>query len=195
MRGEPYQTAAVLLRSIGPATEEVVVAQFSVNPHRFDPYKNFKFKVKWDGKVVAGVSYVSPLRRVTEVVTHRDGRDPSTSRKAPGRTGYEPVILERGITHDTDFENWARKVWDPAGAGGNESSLKDFRKDIVIELYNEAGQLVIAYHVFRCWPSEYQALPELDANTNSVAIETLVLQNEGWERDQAVAEPVEPSYE
>jgi phage tail-like protein len=170
------------------------VAQFTVNAQRFDPYKNFKFRVKWDGRYVAGVSKVSSLKRTTEVVKHREGGDPSSSRKSPGRSEFEPVTLERGVTHDPEFEKWANKVWDFGAGLGVESSLRDFRKDVIIELYNEAGQLALAYKVFRCWVSEYQALPDLDANANAVAIQHLKLENEGWERDTSVTEPQEPSF-
>jgi phage tail-like protein len=167
------------------------MAQFTVNPQRFDPYKNFKFKIKWDGKYVAGVSRISALRRTTEVVEHREGGDPSSSRRSPGRTRYEAITLERGVTHDPEFERWANKVW-KFGSGGAEVSLKNFRKDVLIELYNEAGQLVKAFKVYRCWPSEYQALPDLSADDPAaVAIELLRLEHEGWERDEAVVEPVE----
>jgi phage tail-like protein len=171
------------------------MAQFSVNASRFDPYKNFKFRVKWDGRYVAGVSKVGGLKRTTEVVKHREGGDPSTSRKSPGRTEYEAITLERGVTHDIDFERWANKVWNYGAGLGAETALKDFRKDLTIEVYNEAGQLVLAYNVFRCWPSEYQPLPDLDANANAVAIQTLKLENEGWERDYAVTEPTEESFD
>jgi phage tail-like protein len=177
------------------------MAQFSVNvnPRRYDPYKNFKFRVKLaeNNRYVAGISKVSALKRTTEVVRHREGGDPSSSRKSPGRTEYEPITLERGVTHDIEFEQWANKVWNwGAGGeqGGEEVSLKDFRKDIIIELYNEAGQLVIAYKVYRCWVSEFQALPELDANANAVAIQYIRLENEGWERDYDTTEPTEPSF-
>ena len=170
------------------------MAEFTVNPKRFDPYKNFKFRVKWDGKYVAGVSKVSGLRRTTEVIQHREGGDPSSSRKSPGRTEFESITLERGVTHDPEFENWASKIWNLGASGGAEVSLKDFRKDIVLELYNEAGQLVLAYKVYRCWVSEYEILPDLDANANAIAIEHIRLENEGWERDQSVSEPVEPSF-
>ena len=170
------------------------MAQFSVNAQRFDPYKNFKFRVKWDGKYVAGVSKVSGLKRTTEVVEHREGGDPSTSRKSPGRAKFEAITLERGVTHDVEFEQWANKVWNFGSGLGAEVSLKDFRKDLIVELYNEAGQVVLAYKVFRAWVSEYQALPDLDANANAVAIQTLKLENEGWERDYAVVEPAEPSF-
>jgi phage tail-like protein len=166
--------------------------QFSVNATRFDPYKNFKFRVKWDGREVAGITRVSGLRRRTDVIEHREGGDPSTSRKSPGRTKYEPITLERGVTHDSAFEDWANKVW-RLGASGSEVSLKDFRKDVTIELYNEAGQLVIAYRVYRCWVSEFQALPDLDAGVSAVAIQSITLENEGWERDTAVVEPKETS--
>ncbi len=170
------------------------MTQFTVNPHRFDPYKEFKFRVKWDGKYVAGISKVSALKRTTEVIDYREGGEPSATRKMPGLTKFEPITLERGVTHDSDFEQWANKVWQFGAGFGNESSLKDFRKDITIELYNEAGQLVIAYKVHRCWVSEYQALPDLDANTSSIAFQSITLQNEGWERDTSVQEPAEPSY-
>lgn len=170
------------------------MAQFSVNPGRFDPYKNFKFRVKWDGRYVAGVSKVSSLKRSTEVIEHREGGDPSTVRKSPGQTKYEALTLERGVTHDVEFEKWANKVWNFGSGLGAEVSLADFRKDLIIEFYNEAGQLAISYKVYRCWPSEYQALPELDAGANAVAIQTLTLQNEGWERDYEVAEPSQPSF-
>jgi len=169
------------------------MAQFTVNPQRFDPYKNFKFRVKWDGKYVAGVSKVGMLKRTTEVVKHREGGDPSSSRKSPGRTEYDAITLERGVTHDAEFEQWAGKVWNFGGGLGSESSLKDFRKDIIIEVYNEAGQKVIAYNIHRCWVSEYQSLPDLDGNANAVAIQHIKLENEGWERDLSVTEPTEPS--
>ncbi len=168
--------------------------EFSVNTHRFDPYKNFKFRVKWDGRYVAGVSKVGALKRTTEMVEHRVGGDPSTVRKSPGQTKYDAITLERGVTHDREFEQWANKVWNFGAGLGSEVSLRDFRKDLIIEVYNESGQLVLAYKVFRCWPSEFQALPELDASANAVAIQTLKLENEGWERDTAVTEPTEPSY-
>jgi phage tail-like protein len=170
------------------------MAQFTVNANRFDPYKSFKFRVKWDGRYVAGISHVSPLVRHTEVVKHREGGDPSAARKSPGRTEYEAITLERGVTHDVAFEQWANKVWDYGAGLGSEVSLKDFRKDIILELMNEAGQVVMAYKIYRCWVSEYQALPDLDANAAVVAIQHIKLENEGWERDQSVVEPTEPSF-
>src|SRR5437867_3135417 len=170
------------------------MAQFTVNATRFDPYKNFKFRVKWDGHYVAGVSKVGGLKRTTEVVKHREGGDPSSSRKSPGRTEYDAITLERGVTHDADFAAWARKVWNFKAGLGSEVSLKDFRKDIAIEVYNEAGQLALRYNVFRCWVSEYQALPDLDANANAVALQHIKLENEGFELDAGVTEPSEPSF-
>src|SRR4029079_4644535 len=169
------------------------MAQFSVNTQRFDPYKNFKFRVKWDGRYVAGVSKIGALKRTTEVVEHREGGDPSTGRKSPGGTKYEAISLERGVTHDKEFENWANKVWNFGTGLGAEVSLKDFRKDVILELYNEAGQLAIAYKIFRCWVSEYQ-FADLDSNANAIAITRLKLENEGWERDVDVTEPSEPSF-
>jgi phage tail-like protein len=170
------------------------MAQFSVNPQRFDPYKNFKFRVKWDGRYVAGISKCGSLKRTTDVVEHREGGDPSTSRKSPARTKYDAITLERGVTHDTEFEKWANKVWDYGSGPGAEVSLSDFRKDMIIDLFNEAGQKVISYKVYRCWVSEYQALPDLDSNAGAVAIQHIKLENEGWERDFDVAEPKEPTF-
>jgi phage tail-like protein len=164
------------------------MAQFSVNAQRFDPYKNFKFRVKWDGRYVAGISKVGALKRTTEVVTHREGGDPSSPRHSPGQSKFEAIMLERGVTHDKDFEQWANKVWNFGSGLGAEVSLKDF------EMYNEAGQLAIAYKVFRCWVSEFTAQPDLDANANAIAIQHIQLQNEGWERDTEVTEPTEPTF-
>ena len=169
------------------------MAEFTVNPNRHDPYKSFKFRVRWDGRYVAGVSKISALKRTVEVVEHREGGEPNTSRKSPGRTHFEAITLERGVSHDAEFEQWANKVFDLGAAAGAEVSLKDFRKDIVLEFYNEAGQLALAYNVYRCWVSEYVALPDLDANANAVAIESIRLENEGWERDTSVVEPTAPS--
>ena len=170
------------------------MAQFVVNATRFDPYKNFKFRLKWDGRYVAGISKVSALKRTTEVVKHREGGDPSTSRKSPGRTEYDAITLERGVTHDPDFEAWAATVWQVGASLGSEVSLASFRKDVILDFFNEAGQLAISYKVYRAWVSEYQALPDLDANANAVAIQHIKLENEGWERDIAVQEPTEPSF-
>ena len=166
--------------------------QFTVNAQRFDPYKNFKFRVKWDGRYVAGISKVSALKRTTEVVEHREGGDPSTSRRSPGRNKFDAITLERGVTHDLEFEAWANKVWNFGAGPGAESSLADFRKDVIVDVFNEAGQKAISYKLFRCWVSEYQALPDLDANANAVAIQHIKLENEGWERDESVTEPTEP---
>ena len=168
--------------------------QFSVNTNRFDPYKNFKFRVKWDGRFVAGVSKMTALKRTTEVVRHRHGGEHSSSRKSPGRTEYNAITLERGVTHDLEFEQWASKVWNFGAGPGAEVSLKDFRKDIIIDVFNEAGQKVISYQVFRCWVSEYQALPDLDANAGAVALQHIKLENEGWQRDPEVVEPAEPQF-
>ncbi|MEX2228430.1 MAG: phage tail protein [Dehalococcoidia bacterium] len=165
------------------------MAQFTVNTTRFDPYKSFKFRIKWDGRYVAGVSRIGALKRTTEPVKHREGGDPSTQRLSPSTWSFDPIQLERGVTHDPEFEAWSNLVY--SSDGDAAISLKNFRKDVIIELLNEQGTVVKAYKVYRAWVSEYQALPELDANGNAVAIEQMTLQNEGWERDEAVAEPTE----
>jgi phage tail-like protein len=165
------------------------MAQFTVNTHRFDPYKNFKFRVVWEGQAVAGISKVSALKHTIEPVSHRDGGDRSTPRLSPGQTKFEPITLERGITHDTTFEDWATLAYSNSGDAG--VSLKNFRKDITIELYNLQGAKVRAWQVFRCWVSAFNANPELDANANAIAFESIVIQNEGFVRDEAVVEPTE----
>ena len=165
------------------------MTMFSVNTHRQDPYKNFKFRVKWDGQYIPAITKVSPLVRTTDAVVVRAGNDASHSHISPGATTFAPITLERGLTHDPAFEQWANKTFDLGGDAG--MSLRDYRKDVIIELFNLQGALVMAYQVYRCWVSEYQALPALDANANCVAIERIVLQHEGWERDHAVSEPTE----
>jgi phage tail-like protein len=163
-----------------------------MKPTKVGPYKSFKFLIRWDGKVVAGMSKMKSLKRTTEVVKHRSGGDSSTSYKSPGRTKYEAITLERGVTLDPAFDSWASSVWRYGAALGSEVSLENFRKDLYLEQLNEAGQTVVRYKVHRCWVSEYQALPDLDAGANAVAIQHLKLENEGWERDAAVAEPTKP---
>ncbi|NOG40916.1 MAG: phage tail protein [Planctomycetes bacterium] len=160
------------------------MAKFTVNTHRFDPYRNFKFKIKWDNQYVAGLSKCSALKKTTEMTEWREGGDPSTSRKMPGKTKYDAITLTAGVTHDDTFEKWANLVNNFQGDA--TMSLKNFRKDVIIDVFNEAGQKVLSYKVYRCWVSEYQALPELDASANAVMIQTIKLENEGWERDTSL---------
>lgn len=165
-------------------------------PYVMDPLLNFKWLITWDKKVVAGVSKIGALSRTTEVVTHREGGAPQVSRKIPGQVEYGPITLERGLIIDVTFEQWANKVWwyENSGKLGNEVSLKDFRKDLTIQLCNQAGQIMKQYMAFNCWPSEYTGLPELDSNANAVAIESMTLQNEGWQRDDSYKAPKPPTY-
>jgi phage tail-like protein len=158
-----------------------------------DPYKQFRFRLKWDGRIVAGFSRIHGLSHPTEAVTFRSGGDQSGAlRNLPGQSKFDAVTLERGVTYDGDFAAWVNKVWTYDPALGHEASLQNFRKDVAIQLFNEAGQIAVAYDVYRCWPSEYSAMPELDGSGNAVAIQTLVLQNEGWERDASVKDPAAP---
>lgn len=159
------------------------MARIGVNPQRFDPYGNFRFRVKWDGRCVAGVSKVCPLKRGNEAVGHGDGKDPSASRKSPGRIRHEAITLERGVTHDAEFLKWAKMVRNLGAGAGAEVNLEEYRKDLLIEVYNETGRIAVAYKVYRCWVSEFQAIPDLDADANAVAIRYIKLENEGWERD------------
>lgn len=164
---------------------------FVKNPRRTDPYKNFKFRIKWDNKPVMGVSKVGPLKRTTEVVTHRSGGENSTDHKSPGRTSYEGITCERGVTHDLDFEAWANKVhpYD----GDSSMDLANYKKDLTLEMMNEKGHVVLRYFLYDCWVSEFTAVPDLDANANAVAIESLKIELEGWKRDPDTKEPDESS--
>ena len=171
--------------------------QFQANAKRFDPYKNYRFKVMIDTKYVMACNKVGALKRTTKVAEFRAGGDSSVVRKSPAQTSYDAITLEAGVTHDPTFEQWANKVWDYSQSikdGEFDVSLSDFRKDIVIELYNESGQKVMAYKVYRCWVSEYQALPELNGTSGDTAITSIKLENEGWERDTSAAEPTETSF-
>lgn len=188
--GNPPASADVKEFRVDP--QPLVQAPFTVNPDRYDPYKQCKFRLKWDGKYVPGIITVTGLDRTTEVVTNRDGAEPNIERRSPGLTSFAPIVLERGRTHDTAFEDWANLVWDFGAGLGAEMSLAEFRKDIAVELYNEAGQLVMRWFVYRCWPSDYTPLAGLDANNTSIAIESITLQHEGWERDLEVVEPTQP---
>lgn len=163
--------------------------QFAVNTHRLDPYRNFKFRVKWDNQYVAGLNKCGALKKSTEPVDWREGGDPSHVHKLPGKTKYEPITLEVGVTHDTRFEDWANKVNN--FQSDSSMSLLSFRKDVTLDVFNLQGKKVLSYKVHRCWVSSYQALPELDANGNAVMIQSITLENEGWERDTSVAEPKE----
>ncbi|MEO7232677.1 MAG: phage tail protein [Polaromonas sp.] len=162
---------------------------FVVNATRIDPYKNFKFRVLWDGKAVLGVSKVSSLKRTTEVVKHRSGGQNSYDHKSPGRSSYEGVTLERGITHDLAFEKWANAV--QSYAGDSAMDLAGYKKDLTLEVLNEKSQVAMRYFLFRCWVSEFVTLPDLDANANAVAIEHIKIELEGWVRDVDTPEPNE----
>lgn len=166
------------------------MAQFTRN-NRIDPYKNFKFRVYFSGNSapVAAVSKVGALKRSTEAVSHRDGGDNSTPRHSPGTSKFEPITFERGVTHDPAFEDWANLVYSTNGDAS--VSLANFRRDLRVDLLNEQGVVAKSYLIFRCWVSEYTALPELDANANATAIEMVTVQNEGWVRDLDVREVAE----
>ncbi|MGI8520797.1 MAG: phage tail protein [Actinomycetota bacterium] len=162
---------------------------FVKNAHRYDPYKNFKFRVVSEGKTVLGVSKVGPLKRTTEVVSHRSGGQNSTSHKAPGRTNYDGLTMERGITHDTEFERWANMVHPYAGDAAMD--LVNYKRELILEVMNEKGHVALRYFLHECWVSEFTAVPDLDANANAVAIETIKIELGGWDRDSATAEPDE----
>lgn len=164
--------------------------QFTVNAHRYDPYRTFKFQVLIDGRPVAGLRKMTALKRKTEAVKWRAAGDPSIERVMPGGTTYEPVTFEQGLTHDPVFENWANLV--NSLEGDAATSLVRYRKDLVVNVLNLQGVVAISYKLARAWVSEYQALPDLDAGTmNAVGIQSIVVQHEGWSRDRATPEPRE----
>ncbi len=162
---------------------------FTTNAHRVDPYKTYKFTVSMDGKTVMGVSKVGALKRTTEVVKHRDGGDNSFEFKSPAKTTYDAITMERGITHDTEFETWANLVHHYEG--DPIMDLVNYKKDLTVEMKNERGQVVLRYFLYRCWVSEFTSLPELDAGANSVAIESIKVEIEGYKRDIDLQEPSE----
>jgi phage tail-like protein len=164
---------------------------FSVNTSRFDPYKSYAFLVYFGTSTtpVAGVSKVGGLKRSSDPINYMEGGN-AIILKGLGRTKYEPITLERGITHDTDFENWANAA-QILDKGSPSTSLKNLRQELRIDLLNEERQVVLRFNVHRCWVSEYQALPDLDAGGNAIALEHIKVENEGWERDLTVAEIAE----
>ena len=162
---------------------------FNVNAHRIDPYKNFRFQVMWDGVVVAALSKMSALKATNEVVEWRAAGDNGIVRKMPGRRKYEGVTFERGLTHDQQFVSWANQVTNPAGDAAN--SLLNYRKTVSVLVHNMQGQPVMGFNLLRAWASEFQALPEMDANANAVAIEMLKIEYEGFTMDESVTEPAE----
>jgi phage tail-like protein len=165
------------------------MAKFTVNPQRYDPYRNFKFRIKIDNVYVAGLAKCSALKKTTEMVEWREAGDPSTTHKLPGKSKYDAITLTAGVSHDTTLEDWANLTNNFQGDAA--MSLKNFRKNITIDVFNEADQKVLSYFVYRCWVSEFQTLPDLDASANAVMIQTIKLENEGWERDKSVVEPTE----
>lgn len=185
-----FSSFGAVIITVGMSVLPAIVAadqEFTVNVQRHDPYKNYRFRVKWDGQYVVGVFNVSGLQRSIEVIEHRDGGDAGV-RRSPGRTLIHPIVLQRGRTHAGEFERWANLV----SPGNGAIALKEYRKDIEIDFFNEADQLVLSFKAYRCWPSAYTALGPLDAKNTAVAVESLTLQCEAWERDQSVAEPKEP---
>jgi len=162
---------------------------FLKNAHRVDPYKTYKFRVLWDNRAVLGVSKVGALKRTTTVVSHRSGGENSSDHKSPGRTQYEGLTMERGITHDLEFEAWANKVHPLAGDASMD--LVEYKKELTLEVLNEKGQVATRYFLHGCWVSEFTAIPELDSNANAIAIETIKIELDGWERDPDSKEPSE----
>jgi phage tail-like protein len=164
---------------------------FPVNAHRHDPYRTFKFQVLLGGVTVAGLSKMGAIKRTTEAVKWRSAGDVSSQRVMPGGSTWEPVSLEQGLSHDPVFEEWANQVNNVVD-GDAGMSLLNYRRDVVINVMNLQGVPVISYVLRRAWVSEFQALPEFDANNmNTVGIQSIIMQHEGAFRDTAVVEPAE----
>jgi phage tail-like protein len=166
---------------------------FPANMTRFDPYKSYRFLVYFTTTSptvpVAAVSKVTGLKRSSDVIEYKEGGN-AIILKGLGRTKYEPITLERGLTQDKAFEAWANAA-QMLDHGSPSTSLAKLRQEVSITLLNEEAQPVLRWLVHRCWVSEYQALPDLDAGGNTIAIEHIKLENEGWERDLTLAEPTE----
>ncbi|MFI4976757.1 MAG: phage tail protein [Caulobacterales bacterium] len=146
-----------------------------------DALRNGRFRVSWDGRVIPGVTEVSPLGRTTEVVTHEEGGWSPTVQTSPGRTTFEPVTLERGLSRDTAFADWAAQTLQAAPANP--------RKNVRLEVLGDSGQPILAYNLYRCWVSEYQPLPELDQAASGPLTERITLECDEWTRDASVAAP------
>ncbi|MEM9778518.1 MAG: phage tail protein, partial [Pseudomonadota bacterium] len=171
------------------------MTQLNASGQRVVPYAGYKFRVKEiGGDYFFAVNKVSALSRSVEVMEYREGGDPSLMRKSPGQAKYEAITLERGVTDNVQFEQWANKIWNFGAGLGGEVSLGDFRKDLFLEIYNEAGQIVLGYKIFRTWVSDFRAFPDLDASSSSFAIQSIKLENEGWERDTEIGTPAEPTF-
>ena len=112
---------------------------FKVNTNRFDPYKNYLFLVFFgtNTNAVAAVSKVTALKRSSTPIDYNEGGYAITL-KGLGRTKYEPITLERGITFDMDFEEWANAA-QILKSGAPSTSLANLRKEIRIVLLNEAA--------------------------------------------------------
>jgi len=159
----------------------MIMPKFTIKRQSNDPYRNFKFRIQIDNKYVAGLSKCDIPNKTPEKVVRRGIGNPSAIHKLPGKTKSEAITLATGITHDTSFEDWANLVNNFQGDAA--MSLKNFRKNIIIDVFNEANQKTQSYHVYNCWVSEYQAVPDLDAGVNAVMIQTIKLENEGWDQD------------
>ena len=171
---QPLDESARALAAAVAGQATALAQAYGANAPRIDPYQNFKFRVKWDGRYVAGVSHVSALRRTTDIVEYREGGGDTLPRRIPGATRYDPITLHRGVTYDREFETWANG----SAGGGARVPLKE----VVIELFDEGGQMFSSYKAWGCWVSQYQALPDLDITGSAVLIEALRLECEGWQR-------------
>jgi phage tail-like protein len=148
---------------------------------KFDPFRKCKFRIKIDGAVVAGLTKCSALTISVENHDFRAGDHDGFKQKLPGLVSFQPITLEQGVTNDKTFEKWATVMSNYVGNKGTDAEKKpdEFRKDIDILVYNLNNEQVKAYRVYNCWVSKYTALPDLDANSSDVMIQTLELQNEG----------------
>jgi phage tail-like protein len=167
------------------------MARMNPSTNRFDPYRTFRFKVKWDGQYVAGLTKMGALTRTLESVDFYEAGENLIPRKLPGKGTFGNVTLEAGVTYDTAFQDWANQCFD--FASHSITSLGEFRKNITVDVFNEAGQKALSYNLYRCWVTEYRALPDLDSSANTVAITTITLAVESWQRDEDVVEPQGPA--
>jgi phage tail-like protein len=138
---------------------------------RVDPYKNFRFLLEIDGIVQGGFSECNGFGSNVEVIEYREGGEPVTVRKLPGKVSYPDITLKWGVTDSRELYDWHL-----AAVNGQVQ-----RKNGSIVLQDDRGQEKVRWNFFSAWPSKYDG-PDFSAKGNDVAIDTLTVSCERVER-------------
>ena len=138
---------------------------------RSDPYGIAHFEIEIDGMRESGFLKVSGLEGRVEVEEYREGGDFGV-RKAPGSVSYSNIVVSRGMTSSTELWDW----WERVRNGDVD------RRNLSIVMLDDSRQAVARWQVQSAWPVRYSA-PDLNAESDDVAIETLELTHEGIDRD------------